>query len=198
MFNCILTICMLIFGVDLSHHNKVNIADLPDSIEFVYAKASEGKNFTDKRYKTYKQQCREQNKLFGAYHFWSLKSSGQEQFEHFKKVAGKDLDLIPVLDLEWADEEYNPFVQNKEVKVFIKLCEEYYGVKPIIYSPSKFYLLYLVLDFWDCKYWCSTLANTWFNIINHKAVITQVKINKDIDVNYVKDLNSIKRHIPSH
>lgn len=135
-------------GYDLSSHNRnLNWEKLSKS-QFVYLKATEGSDFTDKKYRSYKQKARENNLKVGAYHFMCNDCTGKKQFNHFRNVVGKDIDLIPVLDVEISG------ISNNNILEFVSECEKYYGVKPLIYinyyNRIKYYSAIK-----NCKIWLS-------------------------------------------
>lgn len=44
-------------GIDISHHNKVEWSKLPENIEFVYIKATEGGDYRDKMFTKHAKQA---------------------------------------------------------------------------------------------------------------------------------------------
>lgn len=134
-------------GYDISHHNK-NIKWDKLKVKFVYLKATQGIKFVDPKYNEYKTKAKQSQMLVGAYHFMNPKQSGKSQFQHFKSVVGKDIDLIPVLDVEV------PEISDRDLLEFITECEKYYGVKPMIYARIDYYYKYYA-TFAGCKLWLS-------------------------------------------
>ena len=65
--------------------------------------------------------------------------------------------LPPVVDVEfYSDKEDNPPAKEsvaKELADILKLLENHYGVKPIIYTTEKVYDLYIKEDFADYDLW---------------------------------------------
>ncbi|MBP5688487.1 MAG: hypothetical protein J6X22_07595 [Muribaculaceae bacterium] len=173
-------------GYDLSSHNRnLNWKTLSKS-QFVYLKASEGSTFKDKKYNEYKIIARQHNLKVGAYHFMCNDCSGKKQFEHYKSVAKKDIDLIPALDVEISGINKNNIIE------FISECEKYYGVKPIIYI-NYLYMLNYHSAIKGCKIWLSN--KTPFTPLCD-YVIEQYAIKKidgvDIDCNRINPKYSIK------
>jgi len=145
-------------GIDVSHHQG-NIdwtaVAATGEVEYVFIKATEGSSLVDNKYRTNLRKARQQGILVGAYHFFSTASTGQNQFAHFKSIVGKDIDLLPVLDLEpgggriSSDEKY-----QQQVKAFIDACFDYYGRYPIVYaSPSFVKDHHLKKTIEKCPYW---------------------------------------------
>jgi len=67
-------------------------------------------------------------------------------------------DILPVIDIE-----VNPRVQTmRSLKVglrnFVTLCEQEYGVKPIIYTKYSMWRDYLQADFSDCPVWIAAYS----------------------------------------
>ncbi len=102
-----------IFGIDISGWTDSNVplGDLRlQSVGFVYAKASQGTNYWDKKFSAFWSKLgaqRGNDKPWrGAYHFLSSSSPGAAQADFFANIldaqgglqAG---DMAPALDLEW-------------------------------------------------------------------------------------------------
>lgn len=98
------------FGVDISHHNGVDIDfsvfKSVNNIAFCYVKAGQGSR-QDKRFPANWSALGSLNSdkaiYRGAYFFLSSSSSGANQGRVFAKILGKlrPTDMPPVLDLEW-------------------------------------------------------------------------------------------------
>lgn len=136
-----------IYGIDVSHHNgtidwemvfeKGLINKKP--VSFVFIKATEGKNFLDKNYKRNIKESRNQGFICGSYHFYRPEINSITQFNNFKSVVKlKKGDLAPVLDVELRGnlsyEKYQQGILN-----ILELMENYYGIKPILYTSPVFY-----------------------------------------------------------
>lgn len=142
-----------VYGIDISRHQgnidwekfkNENPADAP--ISFVYIKATEGSDFTDVNFTDNFNNAREHGFIRGAYHYFSLHSTGLAQAEMFiKTVKLQKGDLPPVVDIEVKPKDKTKFLQ--ELKTFITKIEEHYGVKPILYTYSKYKPRYLTDKF---------------------------------------------------
>ena len=165
-----------IHGIDISHYqgeidweelrDKGKIKDSP--IRFIMIKATEGSTQIDPMFKSNFHQSREHGFTRGAYHFWSNKSSGREQAEHFiRNVKLAEGDLPPVLDVE-----NKPKTQTKEefqesVLTWLRLVEQRYKVKPIIYTYYKFKMQYLEDSvFNEYPYW---IAHYYVDKVEYKG-----------------------------
>lgn len=139
-------------GIDVSHHNgTIRWSEVAKEkrIQFVYIKATEGRSRKDHAYKRNIRGARAQGLRCGAYHFMSSRSSAKDQFANFASVVDKqEMDLIPVIDVEpsgckgWSRDEI-----RENLREFIRLCREHYGVSPIIYTSEHFYNMNLAPDF---------------------------------------------------
>lgn len=139
-------------GIDVSHHNgTIRWGEVAKEkrIQFVYIKATEGRSRKDHAYKRNIRRARAQGLRCGAYHFMSSRSSAKDQFANFASVVDKqEMDLIPVIDIEpsgckgWSRSEI-----RENLREFIRLCKEHYGVSPIIYTSEHFYNMNLAPDF---------------------------------------------------
>jgi lysozyme len=146
-------------GLDLSHHNKIIEYDNLSEFDFIYHKATEGSSFVDPKFETRFYQFVKMGIPVGAYHFFTTSSSGKAQFENFKRVVPKTAPLIPVLDIEINKNKWSASKLNRELSVWINLCEEYYGIKPIIYSSSWFYARYSLFKH-KCLFWSGDINST--------------------------------------
>lgn len=185
-----------IYGIDLSHHNKVSNWNKIEA-SFVYLKSTEGASFKDPTFKYRVKQCKKRKILVGAYHYMTTSSSAEEQFSNFKKVVKKsDIDLIPVIDIEINKNHISVAKLRKLVTTFSKLCEKEYGVTPIIYSSQRFFMVYFIglsNDFWcgdinsrvylphvihqkTIKHVPGIVGKVDYNILNCK--IKEIKISK--------------------
>lgn len=149
-----------IHGIDVSKHQqyihwpavaKMEIKNT--KINFVFIKATEGLNDTDKYFKFNWQQLKQQQLTRGAYLFFLATKSGKQQAENYiKTVQLEKGDLPPVVDIE---ELYGvaPTVMRKRVKECLDVLEQHYKVKPIVYSYVDFYEQYMGKNFDDYPLW---------------------------------------------
>jgi lysozyme len=136
-------------GIDVSHHQGVvdwtSVAG--DGIRFVYLKATEGSDFQDERFETNRKGAAAAGLACGAYHYFTLKSSGMAQAQNFIRTVPKEgLTLPPAIDLEmWGNSADRPSVQEfqSELTVFMDRMRRAYGTEPVIYSSSDFIHAYL-------------------------------------------------------
>lgn len=186
----------LVFGIDISHHQgsinweKVissNSKDVP--ISFVYMKATEGGNHKDKRFKKNWDAASEHGFMRGAYHYFTETSSGDAQAANFiNNVKLETGDLPPVVDIEEEPKDATAF--STELKKLILRLEDHYGVKPIIYSYSKYIGRYLQDSFFDdYKLWIAhyeveepKVSRGW-TIWQYTDKGDIPGINEDVDIN---------------
>ncbi|MBT6513846.1 MAG: glycosyl hydrolase family 25 [Crocinitomicaceae bacterium] len=133
-----------VIGIDISHHqgnidwSEVSTWD-DQPIQFIYMKATEGATYQDPKYKTYMKEAKEQDIPIGSYHYFRTSSEPREQFENFMKVIDKnEQDLVPMVDVEEI-KHWNSKTYHKNLKLFLKLVEDEFGKKPIIYTVNSFY-----------------------------------------------------------
>lgn len=166
-----------VIGIDISHYQGgINFDELcfhldasrrmyssqqkdtkPRQVDFLIAKATQGSRMQDNYYNSNKQGCREKGILFGAYHFYSLKSGAKAQADNFIQYAGLQKgDLVPVLDVEPAD---GKLPERDSVLQWLQIVSKYYDVKPMIYTNEKTYTNYFLKSdkfkrypFWIARY----------------------------------------------
>ena len=133
---------LILDGIDVSDHQKDidwRATAANKKIKFVYVKATEGATYSSRRYLYNIENARKHGIKVGSYHFVRTGSRIRDQFENFKRVAKKaDQDLIPLIDIEVRQGWTNQQVRDS-VKLFADLVEEYYGVKPMIYTNASFF-----------------------------------------------------------
>lgn len=144
-----------VYGIDISHHQgridwkelrRNNPKETP--VSFIYMKATEGSDHKDRRFDANWSGAKKHGFTRGAYHYFSLHSTGLAQAEMFiRTVTLKKGDLPPMVDVEEKPENKKLFMQ--ELKIFIAKIEEHYGVKPIIYSGKKYKARYLDDKYFD-------------------------------------------------
>ncbi len=160
-------------GVDVSYYQGEidwNVLAEDEHVTFAFIKATEGSNHQDERFTENWNNARSAGVYVGAYHFVSFESSGETQADNFISLVPKQANsLPPVLDLELYDENIVPTKEQvKEIlDPMIEKLEEYYGVKPIIYTSSNVYLKYVVGSYWGHDLWisntkCEPLTNWTF------------------------------------
>jgi lysozyme len=126
------------YGIDVSNHQGVIDWDAVagDGISFAYAKATEGRDWVDKRFAANWAGAADAGIDRGAYHFFSLCTDGAEQAEHFLRVAKPDPQaLAPALDLEGLDGDCAPSQATVagEVAEFVALVEDAWDREMVLY-----------------------------------------------------------------
>lgn len=122
---------------------------------FAFVKATEGIGNTDPQFNRNWKKAKEAGLYRGAYHFFIASKDGRLQAENFvDKVDLEPGDLPPVLDVEQMNGT-SAEVLKKEVKEWLDIVEEHYGVKPIIYTNVDFYTRNLGSDFDKYPLWAA-------------------------------------------
>ena len=157
------------YGIAISHHNAGDIVwdslyVLTDKrgktirdhhlakdirpVSFVFIKATEGVSMVDKDFKRNWQDAGRSGLRRGAYHFFRSSKDGEAQARLFIKTVG-DLrfkDLPPVLDIETIHRGGSRKKLNEEALKWLRIIEEHYGKKPIVYAGASFAKDYLSKD----------------------------------------------------
>ena len=149
----------VVYGIDVSHYSSpdLSVSLLHDQgISFVYAKATQGVQFSDglfKRFWAALDGLRPRDKVYrGAYHFLSAGIDGKKQadrFVDFVNLQGgfKPDDMPPCVDLEWDRTQSNPdqwkgYTAREivdEVSSWLNEVEKRTGRKPIIYTAQSWW-----------------------------------------------------------
>jgi lysozyme len=145
-----------IHGIDVSRYQQIidwgNVKQMKVEdvqINFAFIKATEGVNNEDPYFNRNWKRAKDAGMARGAYHFFIATRSGKKQAENFiKRVQIEPGDLPPVLDVE---DTYGvqPNKLRQRVLEWMQTVEEYYKVKPILYTNVDFYQYYLK-DQFDC------------------------------------------------
>lgn len=150
-------------GIDVSHHQgEIDWQSVAaDDVAFAYMKASEGGDFRDKAFLTNWKAAGEAGLARGAYHFFTLCSSGFEQAKNFLSVLPVgDKMLPPVVDLEYTGNcARRPSVEEvlKEVSSFVTTIEKALGREVILYVPDDFYGDYIKGQGLNRRVWARSL-----------------------------------------
>ena len=140
-----------IHGIDVSHYqgdidwDKLRNAMIERCpVRFVIIKSTEGSGILDEKFKSNFYQAREHGFIRGAYHFWSNKSGAREQAMFFlNNVELSEGDLPPVLDVENIPPDIDVAVFQQNILTWLRIVEERYQTKPILYTYYKFKEQYL-------------------------------------------------------
>jgi lysozyme len=154
-----------LLGIDVSHHQglidwkKVKSAYVNSRpLSFVFVRATYGRWKNDK-YFTYNWKATAQvGILRGAYHYYLANQSAQAQADKFlSRVCDPDGnyqgDLPPVLDIEEAPTGIPRDEFHTGIKIWLNAVEKKTGLRPIVYSGSKFYKVNLFPEFKSYPLW---------------------------------------------
>lgn len=135
-----------ILGIDVSEYQgKIDFAGLQlqlqnRRIEFVVVRATMGKDGVDTRYKRNWEGFRTLPVKRGAYHYYRPNENSTQQAQNFIKTAKlKSGDMIPVLDIEKHSTIQSKDKLREGLKNWLRIVEEHYGVKPMIYTGDSFF-----------------------------------------------------------
>lgn len=145
------------WGIDISHYQTdIDWIKLgQQKPNFIFLKATEGATIQDQKYEEYYHQIGELDIPVGSYHFFSYKSTGEDQAKNFlSTVKRKQGDLPLVLDAEYTRTMPEKELVKKELLIFINLVYQAMGTYPMIYCNYKYYQTYLQEIIPEaCKLW---------------------------------------------
>jgi lysozyme len=151
-----------IHGIDVSWFQ--NFVDWPSvkamkvrdiKIGFAFIKATEGVGNVDRQFRRNWMKAQSVHLTRGAYHFFIPTKSGKAQAKNFISTVNLEPgDLPPVLDIEQLY-GVSPQKMRKEIKDWLDTVEEYYKVKPIIYTYVSFYSRFLDGEFDEYPLWAA-------------------------------------------
>ena len=152
----------LIHGIDVSKYQEnISWESVKEmkvrnvQLGFVFIKATEGIVNTDPQFKRNWKKSKQAGMIRGAYHFFLSTKDGREQAENFISMVDlEEGDLPPVVDIEQTY-GVNSAILKKELKEWLDVIENYYNVKPIIYTSVSFYSRYLGKEFNSYPLWAA-------------------------------------------
>ncbi len=126
--------------------NVSGTADYP--VSFIYIKSTEGTTVRNKFYVNDYAHAKKQGIRAGAYHFFSVRSSGEDQAYYFlNHTLFRSGDLPPVLDIEPSNAQIKMMGGKDKlfhhIRTWLKIVEKRVGVKPILYVNQLFVNNYL-------------------------------------------------------
>ncbi len=142
-------------GLDISHHQeKVNWTRVDPKYKFIILKATEGQNFLDTDFLYNWNNARLNGFVVGAYHFFTMTSSGAAQADFYiSKVSASDKTLPPIIDLEISTKKYKKKDVVKNLEEMVDKLEEHYKKRVIFYVNYNTYNAYIKNEFPKNKIW---------------------------------------------
>lgn len=131
------------FGLDVSgHQGRVDWERVAaDGYGFAYLKATEGVGFTDPEFTRNWRGVQAAGMARGAYHYFTLCSSGADQAADFLEAAPvDDAALPPAVDLEFdgaCEDRPEADQARAEVDAFVAQVEKAWGRRVVVYSSSE-------------------------------------------------------------
>lgn len=148
--------CNHIHGMDVSHYQGTVFWEAVGNNSrqyFVYLKASEGGDNTDRRYLENIELARRYGLKVGSYHFYRPRRPQYEQLRNFRaQCRPQDQDLVPMIDVEVTAGLSRQALCDSLHK-FLRLVEQEYRQKPVLYTYRNFYNTYLYDEFDDYLLW---------------------------------------------
>ena len=186
-----------VVGLDVSQYqgqidwDKVEYVENTFLLQFVFIRATAGKNAVDTRFNYNWEQAKKNQLVRGAYHYYRPNENSLEQAENFIRtvhlVRG---DFPPVLDIEQLPKNQSIDSLKKGLRRWLERVDAHYKVRPIIYTGEKYYNEFLKEEFSDYTFW---IANYNFFVENIKddwlfwqftesATVSGIEGNVDINI----------------
>ncbi|HEY8780867.1 MAG TPA: GH25 family lysozyme [Mucilaginibacter sp.] len=160
-----------IHGIDVSFYQGMidwqkvkNMREDSVHIGFAFIKATEGLWLVDPYFRRNWREGQKAGITCGAYHFFWPEKSGKLQamffLQYVKSLKGR---LPPTVDIEVLD-RVPPAKMRLELNAFLKQVESQTKIKPIIYTPLKFYRDYLRGYFDNYNFWIAHYSEPELNL----------------------------------
>lgn len=176
-------------GIDVSNYQgNISWRAIAENgtAKFVYIKATEGMTYQDPYFKKNWEGAAKQGIPAGAYHFFTLTSTGQQQAENFISMVPKQKGkLPPAIDIE--TKIVNESQLKSELADYVSAVTKYYGQKPVFYVSSKVYNIlydmYPGYEFWVINYDGRPAAKGWtFWQYSEKGASAGIDGKIDLDI----------------
>ncbi len=190
------------YGIDVTHDQGLVDweAVAGDGIKFAYIKATEGTDVSDARFAENWSGAAAARLRRGAYHFFSLCSSGADQAVYFlgtaPPVGGA---LPPAVDLELAgncQKRPDNATVLREVQAFLTAIDTAWRTQAVIYVGPDWESRYPILDRVDRPHWLRSFFgppkqrwSIWQ--VHGSARVDGVDGRVDLDVGRLGDLGTV-------
>lgn len=198
-----------IFGIDISHNQgKINWDKVKTShhpIQFVFIRSTMGKDGKDKYFKENWEKAKANGYIRGAYHYYRPGENSTAQFNNFSSVVKLDsADFRPILDIE-EESKYGEQNLRRGILNWLKMAEEKYHTKPVVYTGRAFYKRYLKGYIDDYPLWIASYSAKhklkgieWtFHQFTEKVIVNGINENVDGD-DFNGELNDLKEMCLDH
>jgi lysozyme len=186
-----------VVGIDVSQYQgkiqweKVKFIENNFPIQFVFIRATAGKDKLDSQFKSNWTESKSHAKIRGAYHYYRPNENSIAQAKFFiKNVSLKKGDLPPILDIESMPKNQSIDSLKVGLRRWLETVDAYYQIKPIIYTNEKFYEDFLKEEFSEYQFWIAnynffveTMKDDWlFWQFTEKATVTGIQGNVDVNI----------------
>lgn len=181
-------------GVDVSwHQGPIDWRALKGAgIRFAYIKATEGGDHVDPRFATNWNDAERVGLYRGAYHFFTLCRPGAQQAANFINSVPREAAMLPpAVDLEHMGPcRRGPTARDVvfEIKDYLRIVEDHYGVRPILYTTREFHDAHLA-EFSGERFWIRSLytpprfrRGDWV-IWQHHNMARKPGVSQPVDLN---------------
>lgn len=148
-----------------TYSKKKIVGEVDYPVSFIYIKATEGTTVKNAYFAADYANSRKHGYKTGAYHFFSVRTTGKAQGLYFLENSRYQKgDLPPVLDIEPTDAQIRELGGVRflfaNVRSWLNVVEKKLGVKPVLYVSLRFVNKYMVqapdllqnYDVWIARY----------------------------------------------
>lgn len=161
-----------VIGIDVSaYQGDIDWKTIKkQGVVFAFIKATEGSDYTDKRFEDNWNGAKAAGIRRGAYMFYNFDEDGDKQAEYFIQTVPKERHALPpVIDVELSDGQNPPKKQDviKNVQKVYDALKKHYKSDPILYTNGHTYETYFADSFKDAPFWICDLSSEWPELAGH-------------------------------
>lgn len=156
-----------VHGIDVSkYQGEIDWKEVKAAgIAFAFMKATEGGDRVDERFAQYWRQASAAGIPHAPYHFYYFCTPAETQARWFiRNVPKSAVRMPPVLDMEWNPASPtcklrpDPATVRREMRTWLRIVENHYGKRPIIYTTVDFHRENIDGHFEDYEFWLRSVA----------------------------------------
>ena len=158
----------MIYGIDVSDNNSIDLASIKYENDIVYIKATEGRTYINKTLDKQYKQAKEAGYKIGFYHYaWN---HPEEEAKFFKSIISKyEYDLMPCIDIE------EPSIKDSlDADDFInRFSKEFRGINNMLIYTGLYYYREKINKITGANMWIASYGSSKPSLRDNKMLMWQ-------------------------